>query len=475
MALVDLSNLGLTTSAQNRTISASDLLDQYNDKGLFVLGFILQIMKKAERDLPTFLQSSVEEEGLRSWMGFYANELGGFDCSPVSIAKFQKESARLIIPFCVFLDEFLTDPWCGYVCNLILAVGCTCIVSNTNASITNLSVKDTKSSRTIGVNQGWSLVFRRLDNVNLEVLGLDLQNLSLIKEHCARTASAASIFDKLFGEWLSKSRPGIAVAISSALNELLDCLKRKRVLELTQSQSVPSRRSSLPGTSLSLKDINLLEKTSTIEGLLLHVSINTANYLISRKTLMVNSLNGQLAKLGLLADAAYFDANFIKFLECHLYYLKNPCSLLSQHDMFLTFVPSGSNHLRIFKEKGLNVVEVEEWAKELTYFRNDELFTFLTCSCIKLNCSPNKILNEANEERMTENIAIGNLQNSNAIKLSGNHLEAAAAMTCADASHHSSGVEPIFTFGGVDGKTWSVNVLANCSLEKETFKTKKFL
>lgn len=468
-ALTDIAKLRVPISAEKSIVTATDLKGKYRSNPLFVLGFFLNVMKQYEA-------KSAESSQPLKWMEFYATGLSSFDCNPISVEQFIEKKRSINVRFCVFLDEFLFDSWSAFVRNLARAVGLTCVVSNTNTNIANLVVKSSSMSRSNGLEEAWCLVFRRLDNVDVNVIFSNPQfrsALELVKEHCVHCESDRALFNKLFGLWLSKSRPGIAISVLNALVIAAEELVKKQ-----RQESIGQQTTSLSVGPLSY-NTSLVNLVSTIEGVLRYVSSYIASELSSRKGRMVTRLNGQIAKLGLLTHAAYAESaapsasdevyRFIQFIENHLYYLTNPTG--ANLDFFLTFAPTeDTGNLRLaWLNKDIQT-EVEDWSLHLTSFREDELFTFLGCLCIKLSCSPNFILHEASHQRMVANTKISDLENLNAIKLSGNQLEVAAAITCAEASHHSGGTSPSYSFQGQNALTWINNIVANCCLKKNSFR-----
>ena len=470
-ALVDLSKFGAPVSANKSIVTVTDLNGKYRSIPLFVLGFFLNLMKQYEAKLASSSQPL-------KWMEFYATGVSPFDCNPISVEDFIDEVKKINVPFCVFLDEFLVDPWCAFVRNLARAVGLTCVVSNTNTNIVNFTVKISGTSRTDNLDEGWCLLFCRLDNIDLDVLLSNPQfktALELVQGHCVHSESDRALFNKLFGIWLSKSRPGIAVSVIEALVIAAKELEKKQIHENASRLSVGIS----PSVETIPYDASLVNLISTIDGVLQYVSNRIASQLSLRKGRMVTRLNGQVAKLGLLTHSAFAESaassdsdkvfRFIQFIDCHLYYLTNPTG--TGLDFFFTFSPvTDTGKLRIAGQTENNIPEFEDWSLHLMTFREDELFTFLGCLFVKLNCSPNFILHEASEQHMVSNFEISELENLNAIKLAGNRLEVAAAITCAEASHHSGGIHPSYSFRGQNALTWIRNIVANCSLEKGKFR-----
>ncbi len=449
LALEDLSNLGVSVEANSTAPTAFQLHDEKSNVELYVLGFILEIMKQTIVKRSSTKRSNFAQ--LPGWMQFYARELLPFQCPKISIKTFVQETQKLQVPFCLFLDEFLSEPWSVYVRNLARAVGLHCIVSNTNSNIANLVSKGSEFSREDESNACWSLVFRRLDNVVKSVVDIS-GYVKTIMSRCAYLETVRPAFTLLFENWFYRCRPGIAIWLAEGMASLIEEWSKR-----------PSDKS-----------------VFTLESILLSLTQYVSKLLSTRKDRMVSTLNGQVAKLGLYTHAAYdfpgsnasqfAPFNFIQFLENHLYYLLNPTG--SGLDFFLTFRPVRRNGLlRVASlSAGQKQVSYKFWNLQLTSFREDEFFTFLACIFIKLECSPNNLLLYANIVSMTRNLEIANLANLNAIKLSGNHLEVAAAMACVDASHQSGGLEPVFSLRGQDGITWFNNVVANCS-HSENFRT----
>ena len=475
---------------------SAGFINQFKAQPLFVLGFLAEIMKQtaAERrrraissPAPVSPQSSHSQDAaadavplqLPNWMNFYTSGLTEFVCHTISIEEFIELKETIEEPFCVFLDEFFSDDWTLYVRNLSRLVGLTCIVSNTNTKVANLVTKGVDESRDdADVLNTWSIVFRRLDNIDKEVIDLT-PRASLLRSYCKSSISESPEFERvfkaLFDDWFYKTRPGIGVWMTEAIDELLASLRGESSPAVDYFAEQAKQGSFSRGKAL------------TLGSFLQFIAARVAKKLSSRKSLMVSRLNGQVGKLGILTDAAYCDSSFdleakaetfkfIQFLETHLYYLVNPTN--SALDYFLTFRPDGEDeHLRlIWQESKLNngvlITETvsEMWGNQLTAFREDELFTILTCLFVELKRSSNLILHHAKRRNMISNMRIAELLNINAIKLSGNHLEVAAAMACADASHHTNfatsphGLQ--FSLHGQNGMDWINNIVSNCSFSK---------
>ncbi len=484
--LYDIAGVDLFNIRQNgASTQTNELLTKHNNTSFLTLGFFLKIMKLTEMKL---LQIEIENDPEPfNWMRFTPLNWNHSLASLFPFQSLSRNDKSSKKTFCLFLDEFTTDPWSVFIRSLAQAAGLVCIVSNTNTNVANLMVKRVETSRTEGLNNCWALVFSRLDNVALQVLvSPSDHDFKAIKDHFSRSKLTSCFFDQLFGIWLSRPRPGIAVLVLKALKNLSKLIAQKKAENTARLAEIFRRKRSFASITSPTLEAELLAESfdlnsvSTLEGVLQYVIKSVSSELTIRKRRMVSKFSGKVAKLGLLIQNAYSPDDdsftlfhYIRFLENHLYYLLN--AIGTSLDFFLAFTPAGDNeYLRMAWHNYDGIVIDKDWDLQFTTFRNDEIFTFLASVCLKLDCAPNFILDKATKENMSDSAAIASLPNSNAIKLSGNHLEISAAMTCMDASHHSSGLDPIYSFAGQDGFTWLTKVLANCSFEKETFRTKYF-
>ena len=461
-AKVDMERLARNSSEGNVNIGVDELASAHCGERFFVLGFFLTIMQQFDQKLRETGQTNFQV----NWMSFYAHHIASFDCFPVTIQEFIEKRQTISAPFCLFLDEFILDPWAIFVRNLARAVGLTCVVSNTNSNIVNVEI-DSELSRNGAIDEGWCLVFRRLNMVDLSALGLNrdadadpsdsinVQFLDNLRGRFAITPETQALFDELFGSWFLNTRPGLA---EYALDTLIQ------------------------------------SRAPSIEEVLRDVSCNLACQLLTRKERMVVRLHGNFANLGLLTEDAYFEGpdegfNHVQFMNSHLYYLVNPTG--SELDYFLTFAPTADKNpekLRFiqatFDSDGkLSGFNVKRWLSHLTTFRKDELFTFLGCLFLSLERSPSFILHHATRENMN-NVAcsICDLPNfNNVLRLSGNRLELSVAMICAVASQYFAFTSnlvrvpdslsvtyyspfppiPIYSLKGQDGQSWIKNIVTN--------------
>lgn len=421
--------------------SADYLLSEPARKPLYVLGLWLELMQQSAGKAKQPANADL------NWMKFYASEMKPFNCKKVPIENFMTHMKALNLPFCLFLDEFLAEKWCHYVRNLALAVGLPCIVANT--SIKHLM---TLTDQDVAAEEGhcFSLVFRRLDKIdkdNKDLLKIDA-TMQALKSRCKDYKLASKEFDILFNEALYNCNPGVAFLFAQEAEKLLKDLSRNK--------------------SGNSKDL-------TVESLLKSLAREVAFAFCWCKCGMSSSLNGQVAKLGLLTDVSYSNSapldendnifHFIQFMNCHLYHLIDPTG--KDADYFLTFRPIGrSSSLRIAKDS-----QFVDWTLPLTAFDSDDLLTRLACACMSMCRSTNSVLLCAVDERMLESCY--RFSSKNLIALSGSNFKWSAAVACVEASCHELASTPEsgapfqnFTFRGVNGVDWIRNVISNCDFSE---------
>ena len=295
LAVKDLEAIRTETSLEGFVPTVNDLKTTYRDEPLFVLGFFAEIMRQTveERRSKHATVNQAESTQLPDWMNFYATKLEPFDCQKMKVDDFILFRQSIGEPFCLFLDEFLSKEWSVYIRNLARAVGLICIVSNTNTNIANLVSKGVESSRE-GAGQdreSWSLVFRRLNNIDKQAIDVDVLIRS-IQEYCPYMQSD-ELSDSIFADWFYCCRPGIAIWILEAMHELFQslCNGADDYLNVV-----------LDGGSYSI------ESAFTIGSFLQFLCIRVSEKLLERKRRMASRLNGQVAKLGILTDIAYQDS-----------------------------------------------------------------------------------------------------------------------------------------------------------------------
>ncbi len=166
-------------------------LKEHLDVPFDVLGYWYELMKIA-KDVPA-----------RDWMKVYANLLT-LKCKSMSLREFQ-EKRKGFGSFCVFLDEFSTEPWSVFTRNLARTAGITCIVVNTNSEIVNLA-----DIFSLGVPATviWSNVLTRLNATPATLIKAARARVNFLRSQCAglddpRTLAA---FNHVFSVGIKNSR-----------------------------------------------------------------------------------------------------------------------------------------------------------------------------------------------------------------------------------------------------------------------------
>lgn len=137
-------------------VSVTNLIDKYSENRTFVLGFLMALIERSERDF------ALSE---KKWMKFHADQRD-LQFPTKSITEF-KQFIGERRDYCVFLDEFVGHNWAVLIRNLIRTVGMTCIVANTNTNIANLvGASQSVFSRRQGDStdyEVWCIIFSQLN------------------------------------------------------------------------------------------------------------------------------------------------------------------------------------------------------------------------------------------------------------------------------------------------------------------------
>ncbi len=371
------------------------------------------------------------------WMSKYAN-LEGFDYGTLTIPEFKAKVGHLLKKFCLFLDEFTAADECLLIRNLARLCGLKCIVSNTNTRIANL-VGPSGGSRG-APTKGYSIVFTRLNNASLKVLESPKYKINeAVANAIAQLLDPGTVTEKMLKSLILSCRPGIAVFVVEALSRL--------------------------------------KQNVSVSGLFEYIAEECKSSLVRNKGQIKTENSAMLAKIGLLFGSTYFEEEprhgkpevfkSHRHLENHLYYLMNPVN--PGKSVFITFAQEGNiKHLMTNVNDNLQI-----WDTQYAYFRRDEFLTNLVCLAIPLAHPACRILSKAHAKMIAASEGISDEANLQALKLPGNYLEVAAAVSIVDATYfhqsYSSGTH--FTLSGVDGKAFFQNLVVN--LHKDSQKVKK--
>ena len=409
-----------------------------------------------------FLMELVDRNSSNSsWMDFYAKR-ANFEFSQCSIADLP---TGYFNGFCLFLDEFSSDPWAVYIRNLARLIGLRCVCSNTNTRVANLVGKNTASA-----NQGqriWSIVLVRLNSPCVSLLNKSF-NLQGSIDYLKNASGAHSDLHRFLVDFeetqLNILRPGAAMFVAAAIGEF--CRK------LQSNSAVP-----------------LLGNFFDFVVTRLYTSLKI------RKMSLEREYDAYMAKIGLLYPESFFPAKpgqitledsvprpqrcpkYLKknsFLEYHLYYLRNPQfegpDVANDHINWAFFTVSSNN--KVSPLGTISNESIKLWHAEYTHFEPNEIFTFLGCLFIPFHFSPMTYLNFASIKADSSKWkSLLSSPNPNARQLDGNDFEVAASVCIADASQHAYDAYLLGTnvqvrsFKGQTGTTFIQNLVSNLVID----------
>jgi hypothetical protein len=419
----DLFNLSRYPGGNVDRIPAHALNSLFRDFESISLGFICKLIEDA----------STVNIGEMSWMRYHSSR-PDFDFVAKSVADIP---AHFFDGFCLFLDEFVGEPWCVFLRDLARAAGLRCVVANTNSRIGNLVGTGHSSASPPTGLKIWSVVVTSLGRASPAILDAEFGLNSSVE--ALRRAGRTDVFvgqflDNLINVQLGELRPGVAVFVAETL------------------------------AGLAARHIRRINLKMLLDGLMHGLSLRFMN----RKKHLTSELEAFWAKIGLLFNESYNMTHYSLnngfngrcYLEYHLYYAANPQNPHSW--VFLTRPPTRR------AQTALTVVPRNVlWMYEYTYFREAELLTILGCLCIPFNRSVSYILMKARSAIDHSAANISDAPNQNAPRRSGNILEVSAAVSIVDATQHmyvnSDEVltMPMFSFSGQDGKHFLSNLIGN--------------
>ncbi len=138
------------SDANGARITDASSLEKFSNAPLWTLGFLVGLLE--------YLNQKFAAHPDKPWMELLADEM------EFGYTQYSIEEIRGLGCFdgtCVFLDEFVAEPWALLVRNLCRLLNVNCVVANTNAQVANLVGKESTS-----VGSGdhvWSIVFNKLN------------------------------------------------------------------------------------------------------------------------------------------------------------------------------------------------------------------------------------------------------------------------------------------------------------------------
>ncbi len=370
-----------------------------------------------------------------------------FSFAPISISEYNQN--KFLDGFVLFLDEFSDIPENKLIRNIARAIGMPIVLANTNTKVANLV--DRPGARASGTSSGkkvWSTVVTKLDPATIEALDL-LNEEEARDDHLTFTQA----FEKLLS-WFPRSS-----------NRMRSFLLELRDVHFDQLR---------PGIAAFLAEIikefaknEPLGERFSVGAFLDYLLPKLAYKLNKRKNCLATDFGASLGQIALLLPESYYDQmagedsdkswRQPRFLENHLFYLKNPAD---DSNRFLTFASDGESPLLLMTNSS--------WLKEYTVFRPEEHFTFLACLFLPFFSTIGTMFYWADQAAVARNTSVTRSVNPNNIFLDGNSLEAQAAVAIARASHYQlnyvrESVRPVFSCTGHEGLSFFVNLVYELS------------
>ncbi|NBO24522.1 MAG: hypothetical protein EBU93_04745, partial [Chlamydiae bacterium] len=440
-------------------ISTTFLLSRCRTFPFWSLGFL--------KALAEFMKKKSSEHPETHWMELLAGDIE-FQYSPMSIHDL--ESSECFKGLYIFLDEFKSESWSVLLRNLAQAIGLKCVVANTSIKIIDFFGTNTSSSRRENGDDGWSIVFTKLNDANEEILNseelrLD-KSIKAIYEKIRGVRSLQNIDDfenDTIGKFLialrvNMIRPGVCILFAEALSKFVE------------------------------KKMPLLPPNFSLGILADFIAKSIADVLGGCKAGMVYKEDGKLAKMALSLTRSFENVsadiglsqkrpddferdiqklcNKVTYLTDHLFYLDNP--QYENSDIFIAFRPSfilRENKLIVKCKNNEGSWTNARWELELSHFNQNDFCTLIGCLFVPIVDSVAYVLKKANLFNKSRPQGYGESKNENcASSDSGNELEVTVASILTESSRHPHDNRVEFTFKGQRGIDFVCNIIRNSLL-----------
>ncbi len=411
---------------------------------LFTLGFLKGLV------------DNVEVTRGKTWMEALS-ECRSFSFAPISIIEYSNN--KFLDGYLLFLDEFVSRDLNKLVRNIARAIGNPIVLANTNTKVANMVDRSgAQGSGSAGGEAVWSTVVTKLDPASIDAF-------DLLSDDEARDGYLpfTQAFEKLLS-WF----PQHSNRMRSFLLELRD---------VHFEQLRPGIAAFLAEIIKNFAKNEPLGKRFTVGAFLDYVLPKLAENLKERKKDLVKKLGASFGQIALLLPESYNDYLFPdrelkkklnkswrqpRFLEEHLFYLKNPHKNANK---FLTFAASDSNNSLLLERN-------RPWTREYTVFRPEEHFTFLGCLFLPFAYNVGMLFYLARKSNSRRNTSVVKTLNPESLFLNGNSLEVQAAVAISRASHYQFGdmqatessvqdteLGRVFSCTGHDGLTFFQNLV----------------
>ena len=469
----DINNLSDSDYLKMTNLIIRNLDNKQQWTGFFTLGLIKNMIKDAE--------SNYNDED--NWMLFYSNR-PNLEVISVTITS-MKQSGLPFAKYCLFLDEYVDEPWCVLIRMVSQAIGLNCVVATKQSRLTEpLKISKWKMESLASSDKSVSLVITNLKLTSLEVL------------------------NKYIGEKFN-----LEIAVKHIHNNLISTEYRhdKKHFNQFMSDFIKNQVTNLsPGIAIvAVKTIYEFSLQATekccFSDFLDHLIKKISTTISDRIPLLATTPIGISANMNLFFSHAFKDSGSglkgpnrfyqqIMYMNSHLYRLLNP----ENHSTcaFLTCRSGNADKPLSFYSEKYKMKML--WQHEGTYFNSGEMLTMLSCFCL-FPSSPSfrKTLEELEEadkcvpfketdspfvrkrlglppkvdELPGEKISSISLPaeettSTKRICLKGNRLEVLATACILDASHRSPHTKET-TFRGQNGICFFENILGNLVIETQ--------
>ncbi len=406
------------------------------------LGFLAKLVQES-RDTP------LDKE----WMRFHSTR-PGFRYEAMSIAEGLKFDFK---GYVLVLDEFTSMDEFNFIRNLARTVGLVCIVTSTNSKAANIVGTKTASATT--AYSIWSHVITKLDPAFRSVLNheFDLHE-SIGKLVAGRPENdAVVVFLRHFVEkQLLHLRPGIANFVAEIFKSYANTLSpgpadftlghfvQYVCLELWKKMC--GRKTELSEEKAMLGHIALLfpyayspSAPAAPQGSEPILTINVPEHELDAFIALLQGIDDDVNDEVLQLLAPYFnlqevkfkaeDCNDAKFIDSHLFHLKNP---VDQNSTSFDTFPSGEKGvLNVYKN-----AQFTPWPQALSEFDPLEFLTLASCQFFRFPCSSSLLLKKSIASLASDGRAVAQSPNPLARSLDGNTFEVSSAVSLIKASHY---------------------------------------
>ena len=395
----------------------------------------------------------------------------GFTFRPLTLEKaIGKFSGYVLV-----LDEFSAEREDALVRNIARALGLHCMVMNTNTNVTTIVGRDTASA---GASESiWSFVVPKLGHAFIKVLDAEhglLESIHTLVSDLPLNHPIRKLLSRLLDSDLKHLRPGVAEFLSKILQRydgpsgpnaklgpFLDKIVNELAVALIGRKKYLGKKKGMLGHIALLLPESYGKTLSNSQEVVIE-DLDDNDVLNAEDDVILQTDEVVITTFSVPQNATPVDDseawNQARFIEHHLFYLRNPVD--PESNAFLTFPPD--------EEEGNLILyspSVPEWSLAQSEFDPQEFFTIAACLFIPFTATVARILLHANRLIANSTASVGRSQNLRARALDGNTFEVTSAVCVIRSSHYSINLDqkPVFTFKGQSGREFISNLVHEMS------------